>query len=170
MSLSNILRENNLELHAESIVLGGSSSSLNDYQEGEFNVTWTTTNDANTGTFTFKYVKVGKLLTLIIKNGNFVITTPGQVQFDIPEVMYPAKPTTGFDIVTLPMMYLQAAGNYTRKLDMVITINGPEFNDPDPPRAYIQPADIFNVVPNPSTFAAGSYVLQQMSYTYLAAN
>lgn len=170
MSIQNLLQDNNYNIKAGSISFDNQQQ-LNDYREGELSLTWTTTNDANTGTFVFKYVKIGKLLTLTIKNGNFVITTPGQlVMANIPSIMYPAKPTGGFDTVNFPMYYLQASGNYTRKLDMCLIINGPEYNDPDPPSAYIQPADVFNVFPNPSAFAAGSYVLQQTNYTYITAN
>lgn len=176
MSISNLLKINNYTINAQAIKLTGRTSSptpLDDYSVGQFEFLYTTSGDSNTGVIPASYVKVGRMVTLVIKNSNFVITNPGYVILSgMPALLNPEQAQNGgFDIVNFPMYYLQATGNYTRKLDMDFSIQGPVYASPLPNAAYITPADIFaSGPPDGAVFAPGSYVLQQTSYSYIAAN
>lgn len=163
MSINNLLKANNYDIQVGTLSMNGGNQ-MSSYLEGSFDLNYVISNNAATGAFSIDYVKVGKLVTLAIKEESITTASGGYFTLSgLPSVLNPKKvsgPGPTFDLVEFPALYIKSSDSKYYD-DWIFYVVGPFYGGPD--SGYIVSNDV-----NASDIPAGTYTFQQQTFSYIA--
>lgn len=162
MSINNLLKPNNYDVQVGSISMNGGNE-LTDYKIGSFNWNYTITNNTATGSIPVRYVKIGQLVTLFLREVEIIVTNPGIIILSgLPTILNPeASFGAGGDFAEFSLLYIN--GSLLYKSDIIISVSGPGVS-----LSYSGRIVSNNDASN--DLAADAYTIQQTTFSYISAN